>query len=97
MTKTLEIELRAELEQPPGDGAARQQPLRAVGIVQAEDVGRVGEVVDIDVPLQPPAPGTEDLAQARIDLRSARLEHRARLDEGDRRRRVTCTRRGGTC
>src|SRR5262249_24079505 len=67
-----EIELRADLHQPPLKNLRRREPVRAVGGVQRQDCTRVQDVEEVDRRLNAAAVRhAEHLAEAHIELRHA--------------------------
>src|SRR5437868_13059360 len=75
----LEIDLRRELHQPPGENRHRLQPraARHERVVVGQDRVRVERVVEIDADHRPRPPVLQNLRDAEVELVDAVAVHRA--------------------
>src|SRR5262245_4765394 len=77
----LEIELHAELHQPPLQNQRRRSPRTAEGVVLRQDCAAVQQVEEIESALDPRASSLEGFAQAHINLRESIAVQRPRRDQ----------------
>src|SRR5206468_10247007 len=80
----LEVELAAELEQPPPHDLNGLQPLVSVPGRHVQNGARVEEVVDVHIPAQSQLPHPEGPAETKVHLPESILEQRVRREEVDR-------------
>src|SRR6266481_10120203 len=75
-----EVELSAKFDQAAGQNGLRLQPRRPETGLQDDHVGRIGDIVDVEIPLHARTAQPEDLAQTDVELVAAWLEQRVGFD-----------------
>lgn len=76
-----EVELRAELEQPPAHDLRGQEPGSAVEHVHSGHCCLIKQIVDVKLRLETRPAQAEELRESEVDLIDAVIELRVRLDQ----------------
>src|SRR5688572_25085783 len=79
--RSSEVQLRAELHEPPVEHLRRLPPSGIVGTEKRDRRVAVEEIVGIHIELEPRRPDLHDLGAAQVELIDARPEDRERLRE----------------